>query len=212
LGIIVYCALTGGRASVIRASVMSIVFLISLMIEREGESMNTLGICAFLLLLLNPHHLFDVGFQLSFVCVSSIILFTPRLIRIFPKRKTRAGKYFLEAFLVSFSIFLGVEILIAYYFGIISPSTLIANLFVIPMMGVIVVLGVGILITSLTFPIFLPMFAICLKLILNTMVAILFLISKIPFAFIHVEQVSIIYVFVYYVVLAGGFLVFRLKS
>ena len=46
-------------------------------------SLNTLAIAAVLMLLYHPFYLFDVGFQLSFVAVASIVLFFPLFFKIF---------------------------------------------------------------------------------------------------------------------------------
>jgi len=64
-----YAFLTGGRPSVIRATIMMVVFMASLIIEKEPNSLNTLFLAAMVILVFNPLNLFDVGFQLSFVCV-----------------------------------------------------------------------------------------------------------------------------------------------
>jgi len=69
-----YALMTGGRPSVIRATIMAVVLLGGYMFERESDSINLLGLAAFILLLMNPFYLFDVGFQLSFVCVGAIFM------------------------------------------------------------------------------------------------------------------------------------------
>lgn len=78
LGIVIfllisYAFLTGGRPSVIRATIMTVVFLASLIVEKEFDAFNTLCLAAAIILVINPLNLFDVGFQLSFTCVLSII-------------------------------------------------------------------------------------------------------------------------------------------
>ncbi len=71
----VFSLLTGGQASIIRAAVMFTCITIGDSLLRKTNIYNTLAISAFLLLLYNPFWLWDVGFQLSYSAVLSIILF-----------------------------------------------------------------------------------------------------------------------------------------
>jgi len=68
-----YAFLTGGRPSVVRATIMTVVFLASFILEKEFDAFNTLCLAAMIILMINPLNLFDVGFQLSFVCVFVIL-------------------------------------------------------------------------------------------------------------------------------------------
>ena len=82
IGLLVcYAFFTGGRPSVVRATIMMIVFLTSFIVEKERDILNTLFLAAMILLIYNPLNLFDIGFQLSFVCVLSIILLSAYLKR-----------------------------------------------------------------------------------------------------------------------------------
>ena len=76
-----YAFLTGGRPSVVRATIMMIVFLASFIVEKERDVLNTLSLSAMIILVYNPLNLFDIGFQLSFVCVLSIIFLNSQLNR-----------------------------------------------------------------------------------------------------------------------------------
>jgi competence protein ComEC len=77
----VYHLVTGGDASVSRAAVMGVVFIAALMLNREPDGENCLGIAALILLLVNPLTVLDVGAQLSFAAVWSIIRLQPPLRR-----------------------------------------------------------------------------------------------------------------------------------
>ena len=54
---------------------MAILFLFATLIDRDADLFNLLGFAALVLLLLNPLQVWDVGFQLSFVAVASIVYF-----------------------------------------------------------------------------------------------------------------------------------------
>jgi competence protein ComEC len=69
-----YALVTGLPPSVQRATLMCIVFVISEVFARKAVSMNTLAISALIILMADPHALFDVGFQLSYLAMAGIFL------------------------------------------------------------------------------------------------------------------------------------------
>ena len=76
-----YAFLTGLSASVLRATVMFTVIIIGRALGRQDSVFNTLGVAAFGLLVWNPFLVADVGFQLSFLAVLSIVYVQPRIAR-----------------------------------------------------------------------------------------------------------------------------------
>ena len=73
--VIIYACLVGFRASVLRALLLVIFFLIRMIIDRDADLINLLAFVALSLLVVNPAQLWDVGFQLSFAAVASIVYF-----------------------------------------------------------------------------------------------------------------------------------------
>jgi len=63
--ILFYCLIAGFRLPTIRATIMVSVYIISLLLERKEDLLQTLAIAAFLILVVSPSSLFDVSFQLS---------------------------------------------------------------------------------------------------------------------------------------------------
>jgi competence protein ComEC len=74
-----YAFLTGLSASVLRAAVMFTFLIIGQAWGRQSSIFNTLGVAAFFLLVWNPFLVADVGFQLSFLAVLSIVYVQPRI-------------------------------------------------------------------------------------------------------------------------------------
>ncbi len=70
-----FSLLTGGAASIMRAAVMFTFILIGRSINKQSSVYNTLAMSAFLLLCYNPFWLWDVGFQLSYAALLSIVIF-----------------------------------------------------------------------------------------------------------------------------------------
>jgi len=206
--LIFYSFLAGGRPSVVRATIMAVVFLMSFIVEREGNSFNTLGFASLLILLMNPLNLFDVGFQLSFISVFAIIFLYPKFMNMFKKlfsdKQPRIIRYFLQSFAISLSSYLGVAGLIVYYFQIVTPIALVANLIVVPLITAIVALGVGVLFVGAVFPPAVFLFANCIKVLLNLMVSSIFLFVQIPGAYFRVRDAPLWGVLLYYALLLLG--------
>lgn len=70
-----FSLLAGAQASVLRSALMFTCLVIAKSIQRNSSGFNTLALSAFLLLCYNPFWLWDVGFQLSYAAVLSIMIF-----------------------------------------------------------------------------------------------------------------------------------------
>ena len=92
-------------------------------------------------MLCNPVWLFDVGFQLSFVAVISILLLQPLVFRLFTM-KTKIGKYVWGILSVSIAAQVGTAPLIMFYFSRFSTHFLLTNLVVIPLVTIILYVAV----------------------------------------------------------------------
>ncbi len=145
-GIFFYMELTGATPSVVRASLMAIVVLLAKLFQYRTNVYNALGASAVLLLLDDPRQVFDVGFQLSFAAVFSMVYFYPKLaalIRKIPERweEIKGMDAALKLFALSLAAQIGTLPFTAYYFGRVSVISLLANLVVVPLVGVIVTIG-----------------------------------------------------------------------
>ncbi|MBK7409721.1 MAG: ComEC/Rec2 family competence protein [Saprospirales bacterium] len=77
-GIWGFALLTGATPSVVRASTMFSFILVGKQLGRGISIFNSIAASAFLLLLINPFWLFNIGFQLSYLAVLGIVVFQPR--------------------------------------------------------------------------------------------------------------------------------------
>ncbi|GJM24900.1 MAG: hypothetical protein DHS20C16_13150 [Phycisphaerae bacterium] len=77
VAVIVYVIVADARPSMLRAAVMACTLSVSILLRRRASTINSLSVAVILLLSINPLSLFDVGFQLSFVAVTGIVLLTP---------------------------------------------------------------------------------------------------------------------------------------
>ncbi|MDD2644884.1 MAG: ComEC/Rec2 family competence protein [Bacteroides sp.] len=135
-----FAFVVGGTPSVVRAVFMFSLFTLSTIITNGGDSKQTLCIACFLMLLYNPLWLFDVGFQLSFIAVASILILLP-VVKPLIVCKTRLGKYIWDTCSVSLVAQIGVLPIILYCFSSFPLYFLLGNLLIIPLVSIIVYLS-----------------------------------------------------------------------
>ena len=206
--LISYAALSGARPSVVRATIMAVTVLLGLLINREVRIYNSLGLAALIILLFHPHYLFDSGFQLSFLSVISIVYFTPKIEKTFPARlvSQQAGGsthnrfffYLIRAFSVSLAAWIGIAPLTAYYFNIVTPVAVLANLVVIPLLFLVVSVGICFLIFAYLWVPLGAIFAQTCSLSLFGLTKLASLISQIPLGLFHSPRPGIFFLCSYY--------------
>jgi competence protein ComEC len=79
LGIWSFASIAGGAPSVSRSAVMFSFIVLGQWQQKEASIYNNLAASAMLLLLYNPYNLWELGFQLSYAAVLSIVVFQPIL-------------------------------------------------------------------------------------------------------------------------------------
>jgi competence protein ComEC len=137
-----FAIIAGLSPSVVRAVMMFSLFAIVRGLKRTSNSLNYLAVSAFILLLIHPRFCFDVGFQLSYAAVASIIIVKPVLDKWW-RIKHWIGNWFLDLLKVSIAAQIGVLPLSLYYFHQFPGLFFVTNMVVIPCL--IVILGLGIL-------------------------------------------------------------------
>jgi competence protein ComEC len=163
-----YAILAGFSASIVRAAVMFSIIALAKILNRQSNIYNSLALSALFLLLYNPNYLFDVGFQLSFAAVLSIVMFQPFV------RKYSYSKYYVlretkSLLLISLVAQIGVLPLTLYYFGQFPLLFLVANLIAIPLSSIILVLGL----VLIPFNFLLPNVAVYLSVVVNYLIDVM---------------------------------------
>jgi len=143
-----YAIMTGGRASVLRATIMATVYLGGRILYREGNFLNTISFSALVILLFYPTQLFDAGFQLTFIATLSIVLFAPRVARLLPF----LPKHIRGAIAISLAAQLGLLPLLIYYFHRVSLVSILTNIAVFPLSALVVLGGFVFYLLSLAIP------------------------------------------------------------
>jgi competence protein ComEC len=78
-GIAMYTLLVGADAAVVRAALMGGLALFARMVGRRQDGLNSLAFVAAIMALLDPHVLWDIGFQLSFMATLGLVLYAEPL-------------------------------------------------------------------------------------------------------------------------------------
>ena len=159
LPVVAYTCLTGFQVSALRAMIMVITYLVSILMEREKEIWSTLALAAIIILAVDPHALISISFQFTFLAVTGIIWLTPFFQNLIPnpfsqsKDKRALGmvyRYITGIFAASVSAFIFLLPVILYYFQRISLVSIPANLMSVPVLG-LWVLPTGLLSSLLIF-------------------------------------------------------------
>ncbi len=124
----IYPFFTGLHSPVVRASFLGNLYLLSKIKHLKVSPMNLLFFTAFVILLLSPNSLFSVSFQLSFVAVFGLILYS-RVLN--PDVKNRIVKFFYSSFFMSVVAVIFTTPLVLYYFGKFSLTTIVATPFLV---------------------------------------------------------------------------------
>lgn len=139
-----YAFITGLSPSVTRAVTMFSFFAFATLLNRKTSSINTLALSFLVLLVYHPNFIFHVGFQMSYLAVLAIIIIQPKLYsyylpRNYFKRKTWG------IITVTFAAQVGVVPLSLYYFHQFPGLFFITNLVILPFLGILLGLGIGVL-------------------------------------------------------------------
>lgn len=127
--------ITGGSPSVVRAVVMAAVFLTGTLLQRETSGLNSLGVAMFVLLLLQPENLYDIGFQLSCAAVAGIVLFQLAITE-WAKRFSLQNSWLnglVQSLGVSLAATATTAPILLFHFGQVSLAGLWLNLLAIPL-------------------------------------------------------------------------------
>ena len=201
-----YACIVDFKPSVVRAVIMASMVLFGKAFEKRSNIYNSLATAALIQTLVSPLQIFDIGFQLSFTAVFSIIYIYKNLNQKLDKlSKFDFNNKFVEGikqlFLVSLSALLGTLPLTIYYFNRIPVISLLTNLFAIPLVGLIAALGFAQVILGY----FSDIINICYGEIQMILIGFLEFLTKftsrLPFAYFNIKSISINMVIYLYLLL-----------
>lgn len=195
-----FAFLTGLSSSVVRAVLMCSLFVVVGLRTEKVLTMDALIVAAFLMLCWRPCWLFDVGFQMSFSAVAAILLLMPGLWSLCPFGN-RFLRWVYGLLAVSLAAQVGAAPLVAFYFGRFSVHFLLTNLWVIPLVSLVLYVAVGVLLLT-PFPVLQQPLAEGLRVLVRLQNEGLRWIESLPGSSIdgirlHVAELIMIYVCIY---------------
>jgi competence protein ComEC len=168
--VVSYACLTGGRPSVVRATIFVCIAALGHPWYRQVSMVNVLAVAALIVLVWRPTDLFDTGAQLSFLAVAGMMwsgslgLFgnrdespedkplpmdSPGLLG---RSLRSAAGYVLRVYVTMAAIWLCTAPLVAARFHLASPIGFGINVFLIPFVTVVLWLGYALLFVGLVMP------------------------------------------------------------
>src|SRR6266705_4878117 len=201
-----YAAVTGLHIPALRAAVMASILVGSYFFERRVFLPNSLAAAAFFILCWNTNELFSTGFQLSFAVVGAIVLFADPFFRHF--QRTAAPDPFLPQSLVrgprrwmhssyewlcggasvSLAAWIGSLPLILWYFHLVTPISLLANLIVVPIAFFVLAIALVSLLATPLFPWIAVVFNNANWTLATLVIGIVDLFAQIPGGHFYVEH------------------------
>lgn len=220
--LIFYTALTGFSPSIVRAGIMGIILMISGLVFRKNDIINSIAISLFFMLVYNPFLLENVGLQLSYLGTIGIIGFNKTIILILKNIQIRNKKWkykinrklilliskIKEILAVTMSASLAVVPVMIYHFNLFGTYFLITNLFASIIIGPITLLGTLLVIIS-----FISInVAKVLSYILKFLIDILLFISsfsKLPISKIYIPTPKISFIIIIYLSLIISLFIYK---
>jgi competence protein ComEC len=197
IGIILFAIMTGGSATIVRASIMALLVLLARATGRVSQIQRSLFIAGFLMLLHNPNILvFDPSFQLSFMATLGLILIPNRIEKYFHFLPTKFGLR--ETMIATISTQIFVLPLILYMMGEFSVVAIFVNLLVLLFIPATMLFGfltgvIGFVSTNVSLP-----FAYITYGLLAYELKIVDVFASLPFASINISFFSFwVMLFVY---------------
>ncbi len=205
--LIIYCVLTGARPSVIRVTIMAVTIFFGYIINRRINIYNALSLAAFLILTFNPQQLFDVSFQLSFMSIIAIVWLSPKIASLF-----RAPHLLVTLFSASLAAWIGLLPLIAYYFNIVSPIAILANMVVVPYLALVIGSGLAFISIGFICPPLASVFSTASEAMIIFLFKFISLSVRMPGAYFYLPKLPFLYVLFYYLAVGLSLMLVKQKN
>lgn len=162
VAILVYTALVGAQAAVLRAALMSGLLVAAGALRRRSFVPASLALVVLALSLFNPTVLWDVGFQLSLFATLGLALYADPLAarlnallaRLLPGRLANTAAGFLaEPLVITLAVQVMTLPLAALYFGRLSLVLLLVNLLIVPAQAALLLLGAAAVLVAAVVPV-----------------------------------------------------------
>jgi len=208
-----YAMLAGMHPPIIRATIMGSLFLIAEFLGRQRSAIIALAFAAAVMVGIQPHVLWSVSFQLSFLAMAGLILLYPYFQAwgrkgvsfLFGAREriAAAGGMITDGFAITLAAIVAVGPLIAYNFGVVSLVALPATFFSLPALPFIIVTAALVAFVGLLVSLAAQILGWLAWLFLSYLIFVVQGFDALPHSSLEVTNISTWHVWGYYVILAG---------
>jgi len=214
-----YALLTGMHPPVIRGAIMASLFLTAELLGRQRSAIAALVFAAAIMVGVSPYILGDAAFQLSFLAMAGLVFLFPPLRSLGRKAvkaaigeegaaATAAG-FASDSLSVTMAAVIAIWPVVAYYFGIISFVGPLATFLLLPALPVVILAGAFAGIAGLIFLAAGQVIGWLAWLFLSYMLAVADWLAASPLAFIEVEPVAPLWLWLYYAGLTSAIILGR---
>ncbi|MBU4429414.1 MAG: ComEC/Rec2 family competence protein, partial [Verrucomicrobia bacterium] len=196
---------TGMSSSAVRGCLMALLCFLGPLVGRKPDIPSAMALAALIILAVDPFHLFDYGFLLSFVAVSGLIVLCPPMLRrvapalepdpfrLQPEPKPvhwsrRAFRAVAFLFVTSLAAWLVTTPLVARWFNLVSPVALLANLVVIPITTLVLLAGCLAILFGWAVPVLGEIFNFTNVALVSFLLWITDLMARIPYGHVFVRS------------------------
>ncbi len=205
----IFSLLAGGVPSILRSAVMFTFIVMGEAFDRKSSIYNTLASSAFVLLVINPYYLWDIGFQLSYIAVLSIVTFSAPVYNLI-YLTNKALDFIWRLSSVTLSAQILTLPIIFYSFHQFPNYFLITNCIIVPLSSIALFAELGILIFSF-FPALAALVGKCTEFFIWIMNEFIVVVDRFPFAVSDGIQNSIAETILLYIVIVGLSYFFMMK-
>lgn len=134
VALLLFLFITGASPSATRATIMSVFVMVALLTHRESSSLNAICGSGIIILLISPNDIYNIGFQLSFLSVTMIVLLFQKLNFVSPRQRLA---YSISSSLLTVILAnVGCSVVSAYYFHTLPLLSALSNLIIVPLLPV----------------------------------------------------------------------------
>lgn len=197
VGITIYTILVGADASVVRAAIMGGIYLIAVRwLGRPNYAFASLFLAAFMMTMIRPFTLWDVGFQLSFAATLSLMLFATPLTqwtekqllhRVDRQTTKKIMGIITEAIIITIAAQILTLPLMIGYFQQLSLISLFANALILPAQPAVMIWGGLATLLGMISPILGQLFAYVAWLFLTYTIELVRIFASLPYAAVSVN-------------------------
>ena len=208
--LVLFLLLTNFSPSVVRASIMASLVIVAKILHRKASALNSILISLLIILINNPYLVNNISLQLSYLGTIGVIYIAPIVQK--QIQKLNINKKISKVLSIPISAQIAILPIIITNFNTISLTFLISNISVIPLIGVVIILGFITVLISFVWMWGAQSLGIIINLILKTIIGISKFCGNLKISSIYIITPNKITIIIYYFILVIIIYIFNLKK